>query len=336
MKNIEKLCSYCQLGQMIGEPRAVSGGLMHRMYRVSTDKGVYAIKQLNPDIMKRPEALRNMVNSEKVSNALKHVVPLVAAKEMNGSHVIRMDGRFYEIFDWLEGCSVFALDITVHHCRQMGQLLGRIHAADVRVDGMERNDGTRSVFDWPMLFEKAQQCYPECFALLRECAADIMRWDEQTVCGLKENRYDQVISHCDLDPKNVMWQDGAAYIIDWEAAGYVNPCQELIEMLNYWISDAEGAYDREKFAALIDAYAENMDLSHINWDAVLACSFNGMLGWLEYNVKRALGLEGSDERDRQEGLKQTGQTIRELKAYEAQTEMLKTWIQEFVSAKYGN
>ena len=64
MKNIEKLCSHCQLGQMIGEPRAVSGGLMHRMYRVSTNKGVYAIKQLNPDIMKRSKALGNMIFSE--------------------------------------------------------------------------------------------------------------------------------------------------------------------------------------------------------------------------------------------------------------------------------
>ena len=64
----------------------------------------------------------------------------------------------------------------------------------------------------------------------------------------------QVISHRDLDPKNVMWKEKNPYIIDWEAAGYVNPYQELVEVLNYWIVDAEGTYDYGMFQALIKAY----------------------------------------------------------------------------------
>ena len=326
MENIEKLCQSYHLGKLKGEPDMITGGLMHRMYHVSTDQGEYAVKLLNPDIMKRPEALQNMINSETVSNALKDVVPLVAAKCFDGKCIIELDGSFYVIFDWIEGKSVFVPDILEHHCAQVGRVLGKIHTANIKVDSIEKNHGIRGEYDWKMLLEKAEQCNTECYSVLQENLVDIMRWDNHVVSALSEVSQDQVISHRDLDPKNIMWNNDELYIIDWEAAGYVNPFQELIEVLNYWISDETGKYNKAKFDALMQAYTENMDIGNVNWDAVMACSFDGMLGWLEYSIKRALGMEGSEAKDRQEGMQQTKGTILELKKYENQIEQLKEWM----------
>ena len=295
MENIEKLCQSYHLGKLKGEPEMITGGLMHRMYHVSTDQGEYAVKLLNPDIMKRPEALQNMINSETVSNALKDVVPLVAAKCFDGKCIIELDGSFYVIFDWIEGKSNFVPDILEHHCAQVGRVLGKIHTANIKVDSIEKNHGIRGEYDWKMLFEKAKQCNAECCSVLQENLVDIMRWDNHVVSALSEVSQDQVISHRDLDPKNIMWNNDELYIIDWEAAGYVNPFQEL-------------------------------DIGNVNWDAVMACSFDGMLGWLEYSIKRALGMEGSEAKDRQEGMQQTKGTILELKKYENQIEQLKEWM----------
>ena len=326
MENIEKLCQSYHLGKLKGEPEMITGGLMHRMYHVSTDQGEYAVKLLNPDIMKRPEALQNMINSETVSNALKDVVPLVAAKCFDGKCIIELDGSFYVIFDWIEGKSVFGPDISESHCAQVGRILGRIHAANIKVDSIEKSRDIRGVYDWKLLLEKAEQCNAECCSVLQENLVDIMRWDNHVVSALSEVSQDQVISHRDLDPKNIMWKNDELYIIDWEAAGYVNPFQELIEVLNYWISDETGKYNKAKFDALMQAYTENMDIGNVNWDAVMACSFDGMLGWLEYSIKRALGMEGSEAKDRQEGMQQTKGTILELKKYENQIEQLKEWM----------
>ena len=80
-KQLEQLCITYHLGNLSKEPEQVAGGLMHRMYHVYTDQGEYAVKLLNPDIMKRPEAFCNMINSEIVSNELKEDIPLVAAKK---------------------------------------------------------------------------------------------------------------------------------------------------------------------------------------------------------------------------------------------------------------
>ena len=46
----------------------------------------------------------------------------------------------------------------------------------------------------------------------------------------------------------------AVYIIDWEAAGYINPYEELIQVLNYWIVDENQNCNKEKFDALMNAY----------------------------------------------------------------------------------
>ncbi len=47
----EKLCDMLELGEIVGVPKAISGGLLHRMYSVETTQGKYAVKALNPQIM---------------------------------------------------------------------------------------------------------------------------------------------------------------------------------------------------------------------------------------------------------------------------------------------
>lgn len=334
MKKICGLCENYKLGSLKEEPEMVTGGLLHKMYHVRTDKGEYAIKALNPNIMKRTDALQHTINSEIVSNALADVIPLVAAKCFEGKHIIEFDGSFYVIFDWLDGKSVFVPNISEYHCEQVGRMLGKIHAADIKVAGMEKSRDCRTVYDWNMLLEKAGQNNTKCFSVLEKSIADIIRWDEHVVSALQQVSENQVISHRDLDPKNIMWKNDKPYIIDWEAAGYVNPFQELIEVLNYWIPDETGKYNKAKFDVLIQAYTESRNICNVNWDVILDCSFDGMLGWLEYNIKRAVGMEGDSANDLQEGMQQTEGTVLELKKYESQTEQLKDWINEYISKKY--
>lgn len=328
MEDIIKLCKKSNLGNIVGTPEMVTGGLMHKMYHVHTDRGEYAVKILNPDIMKRPKALANMVNSELVSNALSDKIPLVASKSFDGKNIIEVDGNYFVVFDWLDGHSLFAPDITEYHCEQIGRILGKIHAAHIEIESMNSDCNVRETYSWNELIVNANELEPDVLEILQENLPDIINWDKDAVYGLSEISKNQVISHCDLDPKNVMWNEYGPHIIDWEAAGYINPHQELIEVLNYWIQNESGEYDREKFNALMAAYSEHNDISNVNWKAVLYSSFDGMLGWLEYNVKRAIGLEGTGPNDQQAGIQQTVSTISELKKYENKIGQLKDWIYE--------
>ena len=184
MKKIAELCMNYNLGNLIDEPKFVTGGLMHKMYQVSTDQGEYAIKLLNHDIMKRPEALTNMIHSELLSNALSNGIPLVAAKTFHGRNIIEMDDSFFVVFDWLDGKSIFAPDISEYHCEQIGRVLGRIHATQVKIDAMVESHDIREEYKWNLFMEKAKTCNSEVISVLQENIADIMRWDRDVVTGI--------------------------------------------------------------------------------------------------------------------------------------------------------
>jgi len=325
----DKLMTALGLGEVTGEPCEVRGGLLHKMYKVTTASGAYAVKVLNSEIMKRPEAFMNMVNSERIAEAFSSSLPVVGALEIKGKHVHEIDGTYYMVFKWVEGSSVFASDISEVHCRAIGEILGKMHSMNISIEGVVSEETVADLYEWDkykqIAKEKELQA-EEWFVQYEKTLDDIIAWNK-AVCEvqavLSTNR---VISHRDLDPKNVMWNDEQPFIIDWEAAGYVNPYQELLEVVNYWADDGCGI-NNEYFNAIIEAYSKYMSFKGAEWDKVLAGSMAGMLGWLEYNVKRALGIEASDDKEVKMGEEQVRGTIKELYNYQNKTKMLKGWLE---------
>ncbi len=298
-EKIAKLCRLQGLGELLAPPAPVSGGYLHKMLRVETAQGVFAVKALNPDIMMRPEALENMRRGERINSEFgMRNSELNVCASLSG--VVEVDGAYFIVYPWVEGAAVFAPEITGEHCRMMGDVLGRIHRAGVRIPGWEPETALRQIFDWALMEDER-----------------VPRWDAAALDGLRRLQAVQVISHRDLDPKNVLWQGMQPCIIDWEAAGYVNPWQELIELLNYW------ADDEEKAREMIAAYGQHMALAGADWDAALAAGMDGMLGWLHYNLRRAKGMEGSSPEDRTAGEAHVENTLKELERYEERMALLR-------------
>ena len=332
-KTIEQLCTKYNLGLLISEPIPVSGGLLHEMYHVTTHLGEYAVKALNPEVMRRPEAMQNMINSERIADKLKERVSLVVAIDFNGQYVVEVDGTYFMVYEWQEGESVFASAITANHCAQIGKVLGRIHVADIKVPDVKMPDVPSDVqlhklYNWEHWLEQAKEQNVDCYAVLSENIANLQKWDKAVLESRRELIKEQVISHRDLDPKNVLWQEEKPLVIDWESAGFVNPYQELVEVLNYWIVDENGKYDKKKFDALIQSYGVRKDIMHVNWKTVINSGFDGMHGWLDYSLKRA--LDGETDAEKCEGLKQVIDTINTLNNFEAQSKKIYAWIVEFM------
>ena len=53
-----------------------------------------------------------------------------------------------------------------------------------------------------------------------------------------------------------------------------------------------------------------------------AACFQGMLGWLYYNVRRGCGLENADDEDKKTGMHQVQQTLIALKAMDKKIRVL--------------
>lgn len=338
---ITNLCKKYSLGKLQNLPLPVEGGLLHRMYHVTTDQGNYAIKLLNPDIMKRPEALQNMINSERISEAFAHktgeAIPVVVALKLQGQHLLSLEpdhedglpaesagdaGIVYAlVYPWREARSLFAPDIDIIHCQRIGQILGQIHHAGLRLEGIEREETHRPLYDWQSYMAMADEQHAPWLPEYKAMLPNLTRWDRAATQSMEIVASFQVISHRDLDPKNVLWQGEEPWIIDWEAAGYINPYQELLEVLNYWCRDKDGNYSRALCQTLLQEYTRYMDLRKADWPPVFACSYGNMLGWLEYTLKKSLGLEG-DGQARMQGPEQLLAAYAELQRYDAQTEIL--------------
>ncbi len=98
-------------------------------------------------------------------------------------------------------------------------------------------------------------------------------------------------------------------------------------MINYWADDGKGGLVKENFDALLYAYSQHVKLENVDWDPVFAGSFFGMLGWLEYNMKRVLGIENGSTDDAQAGKEQVLGTIGALYDYQKKIQMMKQWLE---------
>jgi hypothetical protein len=69
-----------------------------------------------------------------------------------------------------------------------------------------------------------------------------------------------------------------------------------------------------------------MSIENVDWNVVFDSGYGGMLGWFEYNVKRALGFEASCKDEMIQGEKQLIGTITELKYYQEKVCIMMAWL----------
>lgn len=314
------------IGKMLDEPVQVTGGLLHNMYRVHTTEGIFAVKVLNSEIMKRPDALANTIRSEKIAAFYGRNIPAVTALEINGKQVCTIDGKFYMVFPWVEGHSVFPPEICEEHCAKIGEILGKMHSLAGGLKETEGRSAEVPMYDWELYLTEVSAQNEDWARVFCNIVPKLLVWNRKACEAGSILQKCQVISHRDLDPKNVMWDEMTPYIIDWEAAGPVNPYQEFLEVALYWTDDGNGSLKRECFEALEEAYACHRNLEEMDWDAVSAGGCSGMLGWLEYNIKRALGIEAADDAEIRMGKKEVKKAVQELNEYQEKVELIRKWM----------
>lgn len=102
--------------------------------------------------------------------------------------------------------------------------------------------------------------------------------------------------------------------------------QDLIETAIYWSKNEKGDIDKQRFFSFISGYKKRYGELQADWTVVLANGFSGKLGWLEYNLKRSLWIECTDEEEQQMGTIQATETINEIRHYADTILKLLNWL----------
>lgn len=324
-KRLESLVEKAQLGTIISVEK-VTGGLSHRMYKVTTNKGIYAIKELNPGIMKREEAYLNFVFSEKVTEIVKeNRINAIGTILVDGNYISKIDDYYFMIFQWVEGKILKADEITQRHCEIIGEILAKIHNIDFSsIEDEKRKNLILEQFEWNKyidILENQNKPYTE---KLKQNIDILYRLNKEAVKALEYANTNLVISHRDLDRKNIMWQADIPFIIDWEASGYTNPTIELIQVAWYWSGGDVRNINYDKFKNIITSYKKYYKGNVDNQiDILVKADIYGGLNWLNYNLERSLCIENNYEQDEIElAENEILQSIEEIKYNESQFEKI--------------
>jgi thiamine kinase-like enzyme len=111
-----------------------------------------------------------------------------------------------------------------------------------------------------------------------------------------------LLAHRDSDPKNHMrTPSGDLVLVDWDAAGPVNPRHDLANHALVWAGVHLGEPDRKTVHAYVTAYRRAGGEGEAFRSSDLAELVSARLRWFDFNVRRILGEHTRDDADREAG-----------------------------------
>lgn len=318
----DRICTALHLGAVTAPPLRLSGGFLHRMYRLDTTTGSWAVKLLNPEIMQRPDALENYRRAEGFEALLEaRKLPILPARMIDGRKMHCVDGQYLYVYDYFDGRALQKGEITPAHCARIGEVLAHIHAVEQRPSEATAED---LPIDWDDLAVRLQASglAPEESELLMDAVPML---EELTVAAMEAAcRLPgvQALCHNDMDPKNVLWRGDEFRVIDLECLGYANPLQEMLDLAISW-SEPE---DERCFRAFVAAYQAAGGFRAAD-AARLFDSRRNYIDWLAYNAGRAMS---GDAGEREIARTQLRETLGKLEADRNRRGQILRWMEEAV------
>lgn len=308
---LRKIVTELKLGEFLSEPQRVYGGYMHKMYKLETSTGIYAVKLLNPAIMKRQDALNNFKRAEFLEEKLEEQgIPVVPAIRFRGEKMQCIEEQYFYVFQWIDGIKLNWNKIEKVHCHTVGKLLAKIH----KIESVSGRYAEIVNFDWDAYIQLSKvNCIEitQVLELNRDLLYEAMDEYNRAIKNLPDC---SCITDGDLDCKNILWLNGNPLIIDLESLDYGNSLLDMYRLALSWSGDVLSDINYNYLAEFIKAYLKEFGSVNIDWNLLYGIGFS-WIEWLEYNIRRALMLESDSEEERQLGIQQVKETIPRIKYY---------------------
>ncbi|BCJ47478.1 hypothetical protein GCM10010168_18360 [Actinoplanes ianthinogenes] len=268
------------LGVPVGPMARVHGGFANRMYRLDTDQGSFAVKELN--LLDRREVYRaeDVFRFEKAAFA--------AGVPMPEPMAVSRDTLVHR---WVEGERVPEEPVPAAYAFEIGEILARLHALDVAWSHTSTEEPVSR--DWPELAARATdtgQPWAGELASQVDTFLAIARFVD--TC---ERPGPVVLTHRDIQPWNLLAREGRPVVLDWELSGMLDLSAELGSTA---LSLAKGpGFDDIRpavFRSVLDGYVAGggkLPPWGPSWFVFL---IGGWLGFTRWNIVRCLGgVQGS-------------------------------------------
>lgn len=265
----------------------VGGGLSNRLFRVTTERGQFAVKQLmlNAD---HPEFLRYLHEAYAIERAafLARVpMPEPIPHPGDGRPVTHVGDALVRVHRWLDGAAVHPRTIDPALVRTAGRLLARIHQAG-RV-GPPLIVGPRPDYTWQRLAGWAAATGAPFADELYEVVPLAESLDARISVDLDRPSRPTLTSHSDFDPKNcLLLPHGGLAVTDWDTARPVDPSRELGAVVLDWCGAIHGDADAALTTALRTGYREAGGPASTPAPDAVASWLRTYLDWFAVNIER--------------------------------------------------
>lgn len=288
---LTELCALFELGTPIKPPVRVFGGLLHIMWRVDTDKGTYAIKQLSQYINLNDENVRkNYELTEYIAFRFsKSGIPAISAIEKSGQHLAFIQGIGFLVYPWVDAKTLDEDEISEKHAMKISEILAKMHKINLNVPEISQSKfDVHSKEKIIELISKSESFNCPFANHLKEIKDNILEANDAYQNAISSLKNLSVISHGDLDQKNVLWDENDnPILIDWESARKLNPTYEIVNASLDW-SGITTHFNKDLFVKMIKGYEA---VGGIINEEHLIPAFNGVLGnwlnWMVHNIERS-------------------------------------------------
>jgi aminoglycoside phosphotransferase (APT) family kinase protein len=252
----------------------VHGGYANRMYRLDTDQGSFAVKELNLADRRWVYHVDDVFRFEQAAFAAGIPMP----------EPISYDDRTL-VHRWVDGEKVPEEPVPAAYAFEVGEILARLHALDV--EWPHDATGEPTPRDWPELAERATvtgQPWATELATQVETFSAIAQFVD--TC---ERPGPVVLTHKDIQPWNLLARNGRPVVLDWELSGMLDLSGELGSTA---LSLAKGSgFDQVEpaiFRTVLDGYVAGGGTLPPPGPSWFVYLIGGWLGHTRWNLLRCL------------------------------------------------
>lgn len=328
------VCEAFALGTPIGEPQGVPGGLLHHMWRMETESGIYAVKEISSAYLHRPESAEIITTTERIAAAMAHAgipaIPALSPSMSAASPLLPAGDASFLVYPWVEGQTLPLGAVDVSAAQTIGALLGRIHRVQMSGDIWQTRPIEIHAFQddsWVLLARRGAALELPWAAALREATLRLAVWNARYRRSAGALLRTAVVSHRDLDQKNVLWRgpDNPA-LVDWESAGAINPAVELAGVALDWSGIGIGEPVPDVFRAVVAGYRSTGAAFTTDPRDALYAQLAHWMAWLKFNLYRSLGEIPTETLERDIGTHEAINTLAALERLASGVDLYASWL----------
>lgn len=288
---IEFILKQYNLDKLLQEPKKLAGGLTNQSYKIVTKQGAFVVKILN-NVNKNK--LNEIEFTEKINElAYKNGIKSLPAIKLNNTFIQQYEDVHFIIYPYFDGMVILSKEIDLDKCGRLAIELAKIHRLDTsKIEIPNSKQIYEDKIDFKFYYNKTKDIEEEWANAFKNKYKIISEIYERSYDAYKKLSSQKTFTHKDLNRLNVLWKDNDFVIIDWENATFSNPSIDFFSTAWFLTDDVK----ESKYKVFAKEYFNTFKFN----DSVEIAVYTGMIDeiiWLEFNLKRSLGMISKDKQE---------------------------------------